>query len=185
MTRADADWPADAAGTNVSKGGYVAKRINPEAIAPIIGTLYPSPFDTPCRSRERKKLGDAAGLTQFGVNLLRLPPGAWSSQRHWHSDSDEFVYILKGEMVLVTDDGEEVLKMGDCAGFKANDPNGHCLQNRSDAEATALEIGSRVPADSATYSDIDMLAPAWEKPAIYTHRDGTPYQGTGRRGSDD
>jgi uncharacterized cupin superfamily protein len=182
---AAAGWPADAPGTNVTIGGYVKKRINPETIEPVIGTLYPSPFDAPCRRRERKRLGDAAGLTQYGVNLLRLPPGAWSSQRHWHSDSDEFVYVLSGEMVLVTDDGEEVLKAGDCAGFKANDPNGHCLKNRSDAEATALEIGSRVPTDSAAYSDIDMLAPAWGKPAIYTHRDGTPYQGIRRPGPDD
>lgn len=163
----------------------MTKRIDLEAVEPVIGTLYPSPFDVPCRGRVRKKLGDAAGLTQYGVNLLRLPPGAWSSQRHWHSGSDEFVYILSGEMVLVTDDGEEVLKAGDCAGFKANNPNGHCLQNRSDAEATALEIGSRVPSDSGTYSDIDMLAPAGGRPAVYTHRDGTPYQGIKRRGPED
>ena len=163
----------------------MGKRINLEIIEPVIGTLYPSPFDKPCRSRERKKLGDAAGLTQYGVNLLCLPPGAWSSQRHWHSESDEFVYVLSGEIVLVTDDGEEVLKGGDCAGFKANDPNGHCLQNRSNAVAIALEIGSRAPADSCTYSDIDMLSPAGGKPAIYTHRDGAPYQGIRRRGPED
>jgi uncharacterized cupin superfamily protein len=163
----------------------LAKRIDHAAIKPIIGTLYPPPYDAPCRSRERKKLGDAAGLTQYGVNLLRLPPGAWSSQRHWHVRCDEFVYVLSGELVLVTGDGEEVLKAGDCAGFKAGDPDGHCLQYRSDAEATALEIGSRDPADSGTYSDIDMLSPAGGKPAIYTHRDGTPYQGIKRRGPED
>jgi uncharacterized cupin superfamily protein len=163
----------------------LSKRIDPNAIETIVGTLYPPPFDGPCRGRERKKLGDAAGLTQYGVNLLRLPPGAWSSQRHWHSASDEFVYILSGEVVLATDAGEEVLKAGDCAGFKANDPSGHCLRNRSDADATALEIGTRVPTDSATYSDIDMLAPAGGKPAIYTHRDGTPYHNIRRRGRGD
>ena len=158
------------------------KRIDVLAQASVVGTLYPSPFDLPCRARERTKLGDVAGLTQFGVNLLRLPPGAWSSQRHWHAGSDEFVYVLSGEVVLVTDGGEEVLRTGDAAGFRAQDPNGHCLQNRSDQDAKILEIGTRVPGDSAYYSDIDMVAPPGGRPAIYTHRDGTPYPDLGRRG---
>ena len=157
-------------------------RIDVAALTPVVGTLYPTPFDLPCRTRERTKLGDAAGLRQFGVNLLRLPPGAWSSQRHWHSGSDEFVYVLSGEVVLVTDRDEEVLRAGDAAGFRAQDPNGHCLQNRSDRDAQILEIGTRVPGDSAYYSDIDMVAPPGGKPAIYTHRDGTPYPELGRRG---
>jgi len=157
------------------------KRIDVVAIAPLVGTLYPPPFDQPCRKRERRRLGDAAGLTQFGVNLLRLPPGAWSSQRHWHSGSDEFVYVLSGEVVLVIDGGEEVLRVGDAAGFKAGDPNGHCLQNRSDIEAQILEVGTRIAEDSGYYSDIDMVCPAGGKPAIYTHRDGTPYENIGRR----
>ena len=158
------------------------KRIEAAALPPVVGTLYPSPYDEPCRTRARSKLGDAAGLTQFGVNLLRLPPGAWSSQRHWHSASDEFVYVLEGEVVLVTDAGEEVLRAGDAAGFPANDPNGHCLQNRSGAEVRVLEIGTRVKGDSGTYSDIDMLAPALGQPAIYTRKDGTPYANIRRRG---
>jgi len=161
------------------------KRIETAALTSVVGTLYPSPFDLPCRARARAKLGDLAGLTQFGVNLLRLPPGAWSSQRHWHSGEDEFVYVLAGEVVLVTDAGEEVLRAGDAAGFAANDPNGHCLQNRSDQEAAILEIGSRVPESVGHYSDIDMVAPAGGKPAIYTHRDGAPYQDIKRRGPDD
>src|ERR1700746_4100707 len=106
-------------------------RIDVDAQAAVIGTTYPPPFDEPCRVRERKRLGDAAGLTQFGVNLCRLPPGAWSSQRHWHTAGDEFVYVLSGEVVLVTDGGEEVLRSGDAAGFRAQDTNGHCFQNRS------------------------------------------------------
>lgn len=163
----------------------MAKRIDQNGIEPIIGTLYPFPFDGPCRSRERRKLGDLAGLNQFGVNLLRLPPGAWSGQRHWHSQSDEVVYALSGEMVLVSDEGEEILKAGDCAGFKDNDSDGHCLQNKSSTEATALEVGGRMPTDSVTYSDIDMLSPAGAKPAICTRRDGTPYQGGKRRGPGD
>jgi uncharacterized cupin superfamily protein len=156
------------------------KRIDIEKIARVVGTLYPSPFDVPCRARERRKLGDAAGLTQFGVNLLILPPGAWSSQRHWHTESDEFVYVLSGEVTLATDGGEEVLRAGDAVGFKAGDPNGHCLQNRSNAEVRVLEFGTRVPNDAAYYSDVDMFAPPGA--TAYTHRDGTPYENIRRRG---
>jgi len=160
----------------------VKKRIDIAALTPVVGTLYPPPFDLPCHGRERTKLGDAAGLSQFGVNLCRLPPGAWSSQRHWHTGGDEFVYVLSGEVVLVTDGGEEVLRAGDAAGFPAQDTNGHCFQNRSDRDAQILEVGTRVPGDMAYYSDIDMVAPAGGKPAVYTQRDGTPYLDIRRRG---
>jgi len=157
------------------------KRIDVEAIAPVVGTLYPPPYDQPCRARARRKLGDAARLTQFGVNLLTLPPGAWSSQRHWQTQSDEFVYVLSGEVTLVTDGGEEILRPGDAAGFKAGDPNGHCLQNRSTSEARVLEVGTRIPNDGAHYPDIDMVSTPG-KPGAYTHRDGTPYENIRRRG---
>ena len=160
----------------------MTKRIDASALTSVVGTLYPSPYDVPCRPRERIKLGDAAGLSQFGVNLLRLPPGAWSSQRHWHTREDELVYVLSGEVVLATDGEEEVLRAGDSAGFRAGDTNGHCLQNRSGDDARVLEIGTRVPGDSAFYPDIDMVAPADGKPAIYTRRDGTPYPDIRRRG---
>jgi len=163
----------------------MTKRIDPAKLTPFVGTLYPPPFDQPCRARWRARLGDAAGLTQFGVNLLRLPPGAWSSQRHWHTAEDEFVYVLAGEVVLVTDAGEEVLRAGDAAGFRADDPDGHCLQNRAASDAVVLEIGSRVAATMAYYSDIDMIAPAGGEPAQYCHRDGTPYRDLRRRGPDD
>ena len=158
------------------------KRIDIAALASVVGTTYPPPFDAPCRARERKRLGDAAGLSQFGVNLLRLPPGAWSSQRHWHTGGDEFVYVISGEVVLVTDGGEEILRAGDAAGFRAGDSNGHCLQNHSGSDAQVLEIGTRVSGDSAYYNDIDMVAPAGGQPAPYTHRDGTAYPDLGRRG---
>ena len=161
------------------------KRIDVAALATVVGTFYPPPFDEPCRPRRRQKLGDPAGLTQFGVNLLVLPPGAWSSQRHWHTAEDEFVYVLAGEVTLVTDAGNEVLRAGDCAGFKAGDSNGHCLQNRSDAEARVLEVGSRVKGNAAHYPDIDMVAPAGGQPAMYTQRDGTPYQDLRRRGPEE
>ena len=113
------------------------------------------------------------------MNLLRLPPGAWSSQRHWHAKEDEFVYVLSGEVVLLTDTGEEVLRAGDCAGFKADDPDGHCLQNRSTVDAMVLEIGSRIADEYATYSDIDMKA---EPDGSYVRKDGTPYAKVARRG---
>ena len=159
----------------------MTKRLDVKSLEAITGTMYPPPYDEPCRARERTRLGDPAGLTQFGVNLLRLPPGAWSSQRHWHTGEDEFVYMLSGEVVLVTNAGEEVLRAGDAAGFPANDLDGHCLQNRSGADATVLEVGTRQKGSVAYYPDIDMVAPAGGKPAAYTHRDGTPYENIRRR----
>ncbi len=126
-------------------------------------------------------LGNAADLTQFGVNLLRLPTGAWSSQRHWHSEGDEFVYVLSGEVVLVTDTGEETLVTGDAAGFKGGEPDGHCLQNRSEQEALVLEIGSRIAGETGSYSDIDMIG----RGGAYLHKDGTPYPAQERRGPED
>lgn len=163
----------------------MSKRIDVSALPPVAGSLYPAPFDEPCRARERRKLGDAAGLTQFGVNLLRLSPDSWSSQRHWHTGSDEFVYVVSGEVVLVSDDGEETLRAGDCAGFKAGDGNGHCLQNRSGVDAVVLEVGTRNPDETAHYSDIDLVAHMSGKPALFTHRDGTPYPDAPRRGPQD
>jgi uncharacterized cupin superfamily protein len=138
-----------------------------------LGSNYPSPFDAPCAARHRRQLGDAAGLTQFGVNLQRLAPGAWSSQRHWHTHEDEFVWVLQGEVVLVEDEGETVLRAGDCAGFKSGVANGHHLQNRSDRDALVLEVGSRrINEDACDYPDIDMIVGPDE---VYRRRDGTPY----------
>lgn len=159
----------------------MAKRIDVAALDVLTGTFYPSPYAGKCLARERRRLGDAAGLTQFGVNLLRLPPGAWSSQRHWHYRQEEFVYVLEGEAVLVTDAGEEVLKACDCAGFKAGDKDGHHLQNRSGKDVVLLEVGTRVEGDGAEYPDIDLIHPADGKPALYTQRDGTPYPDIRRR----
>jgi uncharacterized cupin superfamily protein len=157
----------------------MAKRIDLATAAVLTGATYPPPYDEPCRTRHRTRLGDAAGLTQFGVNLLRLPPGSWSAQRHWHVGEDEFIYVVSGEVVLVTDAGDEVLRAGDCAGFKANEPNGHCLQNRSNADATVLEVGTRVRGgDTAHYPECDMVAVPGGN---YTKRDGTPYPKQERR----
>ncbi|HVS76144.1 MAG TPA: cupin domain-containing protein [Steroidobacteraceae bacterium] len=150
------------------------KKIDLSAVETVIGSGYPAPHDEPCRQRKRLRLGDAAGLTQFGVNLLRLAPGVWSSQRHWHSAEDEFVYVLAGEVVLVSDAGEEVLRAGDCAGFKAGERDGHQLQNRANTEAIVLEIGARNPdRDAVDYPDIDLTITAGTRK--FTHKDGTPY----------
>jgi uncharacterized cupin superfamily protein len=149
-------------------------RIDPSKVTAVTGSRYPAPFDAPCAARIRRRLGEEAQLTDFGVNLLHLPAGAWSSQRHWHSAEDEFVYVLEGEVVLVTDDGEESLLPGDCVGFKAGIKNGHHLQNRSQQQAVVLEIGSRkVAEDEGEYPDIDMR---FEKHrAGFVRKDGTPY----------
>ncbi len=152
----------------------MGKRIDIETAPRRDGTSYPPPYDEPCRGRSRRRLADAAGLTQFGVNLQRLPPGQWSSQRHWHSAEDEFVWVVEGEVVLVTDAGEEVLRAGDCAGFRAGDPDGHHLQNRSGRDALLLEVGSHRPAeDVATYPGIDLRV---EGDGPFTHVDGRPYE---------
>jgi uncharacterized cupin superfamily protein len=142
------------------------------------GTSYPPPFDAPCKQRRRWQLGDAAGLTQFGVNLLRLAPGVWSSQRHWHTAEDEFVWVLEGEVVLVTNEGEQLLRAGDCAGFKAGVANGHHLQNRSSREVLLLEVGSRRNDDGCDYPDIDLILDPGSE--TYRHRDGRPYGSGGK-----
>jgi uncharacterized cupin superfamily protein len=160
----------------------MSRKIDIAAVQTVLGTFYPPPHDEPCLSRERKRLGDAAGLTQFGVNLLRLPPGAWSSQRHWHARGDEFIYVLLGEVTLVSDAGVELLSAGDAAGFRAGEPDGHCLRNLSPHDAVVLEVGTRIKNDDVTYSDIDMLAPASARPAPYVRKDGTAYPDLKRRG---
>ena len=152
----------------------MSKRIDMEKVPVLKGSRYPAPFDLACAARARQRLGDAAGLTDFGVNLLRLAPGVWSSQRHWHSAEDEFVFVVEGEVVLVTDAGEEILRAGDCAGFKAGVADGHHLQNRSQHDAVLLEIGSRKTAeDYGEYSDIDLRFLKGRQG--YAHKDGTPY----------
>jgi uncharacterized cupin superfamily protein len=138
-------------------------------------TGYPEPFRQVVAGRERKRLGNAAGLDQFGVNLTRLKPGAQSAQRHWHETEDEFVYIVEGELVLCEDGGEIILRPGDAAGFKAGVANGHCLINRSAQDAVYLEVGTRAPRDRAQYPDIDLLVRKDENGVRYTHKSGEPY----------
>jgi len=138
------------------------------------GTRYPEPHNAPCKARTWIALGAAAGLTQFGVNLVRLKPGVWSSQRHWHTHEDEFAYLIEGELVLVTDEGETLCRAGDCAGFKGGVQNGHKFENRSDRDAVLLVVGSRLAEDSGEYSDIDMkfLDNRYQGGGGYTTKDG-------------
>jgi uncharacterized cupin superfamily protein len=138
-------------------------------------TNYPPPFNKSVEGRARKRLGRTAGLTQFGVNVCTLKPGAASSQRHWHENEDEFVYVLEGEVVLCEDGGETVLKPGEAAAWKAGVADGHCLINRSDRDAIFLEVGSRATVERAHYSDIDMMVVRDENGFRYTRKNGEPY----------
>ena len=149
-------------------------KIDVDAVPESKGSGYPAPFHEPCTNRVRRRLGDAGGLTQFGVNLLTLAPGAWSSQRHWHSGEDEFVYVLSGEVVLHDDAGEKLLHAGDCAAFPRNDGNGHHLVNKSGAPVLLIEVGTRAGLDDfCRYPDIDLQIDG--KREVFEHRDGTPY----------
>jgi len=138
-------------------------------------TNYPSPFDRVVLGRERKRLGNAVGLDQFGVNLTTLKPGAASALRHWHEQEDELIFVLEGELVLIEDAGETVLKPGDAAGFKANNPNGHHLVNKSSRNAVYLEVGTRSKYERAHYPDVDMMVVRDDKGMRYTHKNGEPY----------
>lgn len=148
-------------------------KIDIAAVPERKGCGYPKPFDAPLAERVRQRLGDAGHLTDFGVNLMRLPPGNWSSQRHWHSHEDEFVYILEGELTLIEDNSETLLRAGDCAAFPKNNGNGHHLINKSNKTAIYLEVGSRHPDDVTMCSDIDMMSTNAD--GRFTHKDGTPY----------
>ena len=156
-------------------------RIDVDAAPRRDGTAYPAPYDQPCLKRRRQQLGNAAGLTQFGVNRLELEPGVWSSQRHWHSGEDEFVWVVEGEVVLIDDSGETVLRSGDCAGFPAGEKNGHHIVNRSDRLAVLLEVGSRRPEeDGVDYPDIDLMLEDGDRRC--RHNDGSLYEAsTGRK----
>jgi uncharacterized cupin superfamily protein len=137
---------------------------------------YPEPYRSRAAGRVRRVLGDLFGLTNFGVNLTRLPPGGISALRHTHSREDEFVFILEGEPTLVTDAGETPLRPGMCAGFKAGSGDGHHLVNRSQAEVAYLEIGDRNLGDTVVYPDDDLgRALTADGRRIFVHRDGTPY----------
>jgi uncharacterized cupin superfamily protein len=150
-------------------------KIDIDKIAVDTKTGYPPHFQKEIAGRSRKRIGNAAGLTQFGVNLCTLKPGAQSSQRHWHENEDEFVLVLDGEVVLKEDGGETVLKKGDAAGWKAGVANGHTLINRTQRDALVLEVGSRAAAETARYPDIDMLCVRDHNGTRYTKKSGEPF----------
>ncbi len=150
-------------------------KIDIDAVPTDASTNYPKPFDKVVQGRSRKRLARAAGLTQFGVNICTLKPGAASSQRHWHENEDEFVYVLEGEVVLVEDGGETVLKPGDAAAWKAGIANGHTLVNRTNRDAVFIEVGTRAASERAHYSDIDMMVTRDDRGFRYTRKNGEPY----------
>jgi uncharacterized cupin superfamily protein len=152
-----------------------AAAADPDTLPERRGSSYPEPFREAVAERAKRALGDPFGLTQFGVNLVRLPPGCWSSQRHWHSHEDEFVMVVEGELVLVTDAGEQTLGPGMVAGFAAGRDDGHHLINRSDRPATYVEVGSRSEVDEVVYSDIDMELRLRGGDHVFVRRNGEPY----------
>jgi uncharacterized cupin superfamily protein len=139
-------------------------------------STYPEPHNRVTAGRLRKRLGNAAGLDQFGVNLTTLKPGAASSLRHWHHNEDELVYVLEGEVMLIEDGGETLLKPGDAAGFKADVANGHHLVNKSARDAVYLEIGTRTKHERADYPDVDLVMIRDDAGGHFSHKDGKPYQ---------
>src|SRR5262245_34159761 len=167
-----------APGPRVKKAAMPLKSpgLDPASIAPRSSSGYPEPFRSRVLPREKRALGDALGLTKIGVNLTTLPPGKESSMRHFHTREDELVFVVEGEVVLVSDEGEQVLCAGMCAGFPAGSNNGHQLVNRSDRPARYLEISNRDPEDGAEYPGVylaERKAPGGGP--IFTRKDGTPY----------
>jgi len=152
-------------------------KIDLDAVPVKSGSRYPAPYDNACKSRRVQRLGDAGGLTHLGVTRLVLPPGGWSSQRHWHSHEDEFMLVFSGEVVLITDAGEELMRAGDTAAFQAGDRNGHHVQNRSSQDAVIFAFSSQDENDGGEYPDIDLKFTPESAPTLgrYLHKDGTPY----------
>lgn len=150
-------------------------RLDLSAIPVRTGSIYPARYAGMVAGRSSLRLGDAGGLTQFGANLVTLEPGALSSLRHWHENEDEFVMVTDGELTLVEDDGESIMRRGDCAAFPAGAANGHHFVNRSAAPATFLVVGTRAAVEVAHYSDVDLMVRIGKDGAVFTHRDGTPY----------
>jgi len=153
-------------------------KIDIDATPVLTGTGYPPPFDAAVKGRSRQRIGDTGGLTQYGVNLLTLAPGAASAHRHWHANEDEFVYILEGEVTLIEDLGECILKKGEAAAFPAGAPNGHHLVNRTDKPAFLLEVGTRAESEDVQYTDpdVDMRAVKTETGWRFLRKDGTPWR---------
>jgi uncharacterized cupin superfamily protein len=153
-----------------------APAFDPKDLPEQSSTGYPEPYKSRVAGRHRRRLGDAAGLKNFGVNLTRLDPGSESSMRHWHARQDEFIYVIEGEVTLVTNAGRQKLTPGTAAGFPAGKADGHQLVNETDQSVLYLEIGDRTPEDGATYSDVDMAARMVDGKWVFTHKDGSPFK---------
>lgn len=153
--------------------------IDPARVPLKTGSIYPEPYASMMQGRSSLRLGEAGGLTQFGVNLVMLEPGAMSSLRHWHHKEDEFVWIVEGECTLVQDEGETVMRPGDCAAFPAGSPNGHHFLNRTDKVAKFMVVGTKASSETAVYSDVDLMVHVGPEKgrAEFTYKDGTPFEG--------
>lgn len=149
--------------------------MDPASVARRTGSSYPKRFREPVKNRSKRELGNALGLTHYGVNLVELEPGAWSAQRHWHTAEDEFVYVLCGELTLVTDAGRQRLSAGMVAGFPAGTPDGHHLVNESTQTAVYLEVGDRRDDDEVRYPDIDLVLTSPFQGRVFRNNDGQPY----------
>jgi uncharacterized cupin superfamily protein len=152
--------------------------LDPATLTPRTSSGYPEPYRSRVTPREKRALGDPCGLRKIGINHTTLPPGKESSMRHWHTHEEEFIYVISGEVVLVTDAGEQLLKAGMCAGFPAGTEqqgDGHQLVNRSNAPVVYLEISNRDPADRAHYSDVDLLYHGAGAAVTFTRKDGSGF----------
>ncbi len=157
-------------------GKLKAPAFDPKELPETSSTGYPEPYKSRVAGRHRRRLGDHAGLKNFGVNLTRLDPGAESSMRHWHEKQDEFIYVIEGEITLVTDAGRQKLLPGMAAGFPAGKADGHQLVNETKKPVLYLEIGDRTPGDRASYSDVDLAARTVDGKFVFTRKDGTPFK---------
>ena len=153
-----------------------APALDPDSVSVRRGSSYPEPFEAEVEGRGKRQLGAALGLTRYGVNLVTLAPGAWSAQRHWHSHEDEFVYVVAGNLTLVTEAGEQLLEAGTAAGFPGGVADGHHLVNKSSAPAIYLEVGDRSPDDEVTYPDVDLFLTSQAKGGVFTNKQGIPYE---------
>ena len=149
--------------------------LDPADVPEQRGSGYPEPYRSRMGDRAKRRLGDALGLTRFGVNLVTLAPGAESALRHWHTLEDEFVWVLEGEVALVSDGGEQVLRAGQCAGYPGGKRDAHHMVNRSGAPARYLEVGSRIDGDNAFYPDDDLMWVEAEDGVYAAHKDGRRY----------
>ena len=150
-------------------------KIDLDLVPAKIGSIYPAPFKSMADARIKQALGDAVGLTQFGVSLTRLPPGAATAHRHWHEAEDELVFVLSGELILIDDEGEERLSSGDAAAFKAGVANGHHIVNRSSDDALILEVGTRAAEERGHYPDVDLVYEKSDGVIRFTNKAGKPY----------